>query len=58
MKRQNRLSHPSGQHIRRRLPVPKLLELLDAYETGVAAVSGVLPHPVSSLRAHLARLVD
>jgi hypothetical protein len=42
----------------RRLPIPKLLELLDEYETELAAADGVLPHPVSTLRADLARLIN
>jgi hypothetical protein len=42
----------------RRLPVPRLLKILDEIETEVAAAHGVLPHPVSLLRADLAQLVD
>jgi hypothetical protein len=37
--------------------LPKLLELLDAYETEIAAADGALPHPVSALRADLAQLL-
>jgi hypothetical protein len=38
--------------------LPKLLELLDQYETEIAAADGVLPHPVSTLRADLAQLIS
>jgi hypothetical protein len=47
---------PAAQIRFRRLP--KLLELLDQFETEKAAADGVLPHPVSTLRADLARLIS
>jgi hypothetical protein len=52
--------HPGqGYHRRvRRVPVPRLLKILDEIETEIAAAHGVLPHPVCLLRADLARLVD
>jgi hypothetical protein len=59
MKHQNTVSRLPGQHTRlRRLPIPKLLRLLDEYETELADADGVLPHPVSTLRADLARLIS
>jgi hypothetical protein len=42
----------------RRPLIRKLLEFVDEHETEAAAANGVLPHPVSALRADLARLIN
>jgi hypothetical protein len=38
--------------------IRKLLQFVDEHETADAAANGALPHPVSALRADLARLIN